>query len=276
MDLRTFSAIARPVDLRYATNRAIALAASIVLVGEAVRHLIAGAGWAQSGKLGVGLGLVVFLAWALGRELDPDEDRSAFVGAGFALIGALVWGLPSLSALFWVLLMVRLVNRTTGLRATVLDSLGLLGLGAWLSFQVFWTFGAITTIAFLLDGAMLRAHRMQIVFGTVSAILAAVSALAGGGEWLATGSWVESVALSIVLLVAFLPGFLAAGELHSVGDDTQTTLASERVRAGQTVALLAGVNSAIWGGFVGFVLLLPLWCAFLGVFAYRLFVRPSR
>lgn len=42
MNLRDFSAIARPVDFRYPTNRAITIVVSVVLVGEVIRRLLIG------------------------------------------------------------------------------------------------------------------------------------------------------------------------------------------------------------------------------------------
>jgi hypothetical protein len=83
----------------------------------------------------------VFLAWVLCRELDPDHDLSAFVAVGLALGGLFLWGLTRLVVLLWLILILRVVNRTMGLPAGILDSLAVLGLGIWLSFGGNWGYG---------------------------------------------------------------------------------------------------------------------------------------
>lgn len=269
MNLRDFSAIARPVDFRYPTNRAITIVVSVVLVGEVIRRLLIGTDLAQSSISGVALSLVVFLTWALCRELDPDQDRSAFIAAGFGLVSALVWGSPSLGVLVWLLLIVRVVNRTTGLRASFLDSLAVLALGFWLSYSTLWVIGVITAVAFFLDGALAPPHKRQFVYGCVAALVAVIAASSGGGIRATSGLWIEGGVISLVLCGAFLPVVLAVSELRSVGDETNELLSTGRVRAGQLIALLVGVTSAVIGGSVGLVLVLPLWSAVLGASVYR-------
>ena len=63
--------------------------------------------------MSLGAGIAVFLAWALGRELDPDHDWSALI----AELGtfALWFTLPSSAGLlFATLISVRLITRSTG------------------------------------------------------------------------------------------------------------------------------------------------------------------
>ena len=103
MSLRNFSAIARPVDPRFPTNRAIAALTLAVIVGDLIRRLVGGSEWLASTWAAGGIGLSVFLAWALCREIDPDRDLSAFVAAGLALVGGLLWGTPGLAVVFWLL-----------------------------------------------------------------------------------------------------------------------------------------------------------------------------
>ena len=60
--------------------------------------------------------LVVVLSWAIARELDPDYDLSAFVATGLSLVGLIMFGLPKITVLLWILLVARMVNRTRGYR----------------------------------------------------------------------------------------------------------------------------------------------------------------
>ena len=276
MDLRRISAIARPIDLRYPTNRAIAVLMAVVLAGEFFRRVLSGSEWLVAGRLGFGLSMTVFLAWALCRELDPDRDLSAFGAAGLALVGALVWGLPGIGAMFWLLLIVRVVNRTTGLRASLLDSLALLALATWLSFNGLWPCGGITAVAMVLDGSMEPANRRNIGFGVLAATLTIVAGLSGAATWSEFRFALPSVAIAVALSILFVPVIYAAGALSSVADDTKELLGTSRVRAGQMLGLFAGVSVALWAGVEGLLIMLPLWAAVLGASAFLLIQGAAR
>ena len=78
------SALPRPLDFSYASNRAAAAGFGL---GVAAAKLL-GRTW--PGSLRVGLG--TFTAWAIARELDPDEPVSALWAMPLALAASL--GLP--------------------------------------------------------------------------------------------------------------------------------------------------------------------------------------
>ncbi|MGD2206818.1 MAG: hypothetical protein PVH17_08570, partial [Anaerolineae bacterium] len=178
MKFSDITALGRPIDPNYPTNRAIAALTLVVMIGGAAYRLFAGAALFDSMLWGVGAGLAVFLAWALARELDPDHALSAFVAAGLMLIGLFFLEPPNLLMLFWLLLVLRIVNRTTGLPARPLDSLAVLGLGGWLTLQGGnWIAGLATAAAFMLDGwlpSMLGRHRLFAVLALVVTVTLAV------------------------------------------------------------------------------------------------------
>jgi hypothetical protein len=141
--LRTYilTTVGRLIDLRYPTNRAIAIVSFLITPGTALLQRPSGVTWVQNALWGAQAGLSVFLAWVLCRELDPDHDLSAFVAVGLALGGLFLWRLPRLAVLLWLILVLRVINRTSGLTAGILDSLTTLGLGIWLSFGGNWGYG---------------------------------------------------------------------------------------------------------------------------------------
>ena len=178
MKMGNISAIGRPLDPDYGTSRAIAIITGVVFLAGVIVQILSGAGWLSGARWGLSAGLTVFLSWALCRELDPDHDLSAFGAAGLGLVGLILWGLPHLLTLFWMLLAVRTMNRTTGLHATVLDAVTLVALGGWLAFQRHWGYSVITAVAFLLDAHLAPALRRQLVFTGISASIAV-----GAGLW---------------------------------------------------------------------------------------------
>lgn len=267
------TAIGRPIDPRYPTNLAIAIGAVVVAAGGTIVQRLSGERWAQSALWGLGAGLAVFLAWALCRELDPDNDLSAFVAAGLALVGLWLGGLPGFGELFWLLLITRIVNRTTGLPATVLDALGVLGLGGWLTFQGKWGYGAFTVVALLLDAQLPPRHRRQLLFAGLGVVVVVLAAILGPAVWGPEAVSLVAVGIALVGLVLFVPVIAGAREVTSLGDETEEPLRPIRVQAGQALALLTGLAVALWQGMAGLETMMPLWAAVVGAALYRL-LRP--
>ena len=280
MDLRQVSGLARPVDVHYATNRWIAGIALAVLAVAWVWRGIATGGWLAAGGWAALAAIAVFLAWALARELDPDRELAAFVAPGFMLPGLLLggagWiGLPDLAASFLLLLAVRVLNRTTGMAATLPDGLGVLGLGLWLAFEgnpVYLTAGVATLV---IDGLLpprdLRRSLQATAAGGAALLLFAATA----GALPAAAPELPALAGALVIGGLFGVAIRAAGRVNSVGDENGQPLSPTRVRAGQLLALVAALGAVLWDGHAGLVALLPLWAAITAVGAHRLAANRS-
>jgi hypothetical protein len=226
--------------------------------------LLEGVNW------GVSASFTIFLAWALGRELDPDHDLSAFVGAGLSLVLLLVVEAPSLMVILWLLLVLRLVNRTVGIPARPLDSLGVLGLGAWLTWQGDWIVGLVTACAFLLDGLLSPPLRYHLFVSGLAFVAAVVLTVFQGGLVKGGGPTTPAAISSLAMAVLFLVVIATSRELQAVGDATGEPLRPRRVQAAQGLALATALLFAWWAGTSGVLALLPLWAAILGVGLYRL------
>jgi hypothetical protein len=271
MKMKNISTIGRPVDFSYPTNRAIAILTLVIMVAAALYQGITGMPWSESFLWGLQAGLAVFLAWAMGREVDPDMALAAFVSAGLTLIGLFVRGLPNLALLFWSLLALRVVNRTTGLPASLLDSLGLLGLGTWQTFGGNPGYGALTALAFLIDGWLDPENRRQWIFAALALIATTIALVTGASTWPGDGfSWLAlGIALGLSLL--FLPVISRTPPVTSRCDRTDERVNSLRVQVGQVLAGLAGIEMALWGGMMGLLEAYALWAVIVGVILYRLF-----
>ena len=73
---RTSSALPRPLDLTFASNRL----AVVGLLGAAGLGRLTGRSWRQA----LGVGISAFLGWATARELDPDHEHSAALALGLS------------------------------------------------------------------------------------------------------------------------------------------------------------------------------------------------
>lgn len=268
MEMRNFTSIGRPIDFNYPTNRAIAIiAASVALLGTILK-------WTTDLPLlwGFSAGLTVFLTWAICREIDPDYDLSAFVAVGFALMGLLLWGLPDLGTLFWLLLTLRVVNRTTGLPATFFDSLAVLVFGGWLSFQGNWGISILTAVAFFLDAQLRSGNPQQRLFAILSGIISVI-ALALGSHGIGANDVPLALGVALGCSICFWPVFTASQTMATIADNTGAPLDGNRIQSGQILALIAGTEVALWQGIPGLAAMMPLWSAVLGAATYRLVIR---
>ena len=195
-----------------------------------------GAAWLAWGSAA---GLSVFFAWAITRELDPDHPGAALLAASLAA----VWGGYS-SGLFLLLLGMRVVNRTPGVPARLLDSLLLLGL-AWSRPNAAW----IAAAAFLLDAWLEQGLKRHYVFASLALLCMAQSDNLSGAGISPQLSW------GLLLCLSFLSLCSTVEPLRSRGDACDAPLDGGRVLAAQFLAVLAA--------------LLSVWCwQALGVYAW--------
>ncbi len=272
MKLSDVTALGRtPIDPSYPTNIAIAVLALGVTIAGTIIRLISGGALLESALWGIGAGFTLFLTWALGRELDPDHDLSAFVGAGLVLVGLWFFDAPSLLLILWLLLVLRLVNRTVGLPAKPLDLAGgprprrLVDLAGLLD-------------SGLDDGRCVSARRPVVASAQNPSVRFGPGLGRHGGpvhlsrehghgkqthhagcSCLGDDGWPVPVRDRHLSRIA-----------GSGGCVTGKPLNPRRVQAAQFLALLTALLFAWWAGGSGVVALLPLWAAMLGVSLYRL------
>jgi hypothetical protein len=270
MRMSDLTAVGRVLHPRYATHRALAALTLLAGVAGGAFHLFSGVALLESALWGVGAGFAVYFAWALGRELDPDHDLSAFVGVGLMLVGLPLFGLPSLMVLFWLLVALRVLNRTVGLPARPLDSLGVLILGGWLTWQGYWMVGLMTAVALLLDGLLPKPLRYHLLLSGFAFLATVVLSIFHGDIAMESGPTLPTVISVVVMGGLFLVVIVTSRDLEAVGDATGEPLHPKRVQAAQAFALLTALLMAWWEGASGVVALAPFWAALLGVALYRL------
>lgn len=267
MTLRDISHIGRPLDPAWPTNRAIGIIAIIV--------------WVIAGLLGMwkGLGIVdanwnalltsgsVFLAWAIGRELDPDRQPPAFLASGIMLMAITFTSAPPLLPALWILMLLRVVNRTTGLKATLFDMVGCAVLGIALVLLQHPVFGLLTALILFLD------DRLDGTYGAGS--LMAIALVVATSVMQLTLDIPESspsalAALAAVMsAVVFIPVYRRCATMEAPGDDTGDVLLPHRVRAAQAIGLLAGILVAVVLGYAGLFSMAAFWSAVLAAGVYR-------
>ena len=262
------TAIGRPLDPQYASNK------WVLLLMPLAGAISGGAKYLQGGAIAeiaiaflVGA-LVVFTSWALGRELAPDDNPTAFVSMGLAFVSLWMIESASLLLLAVALFLVRIVNRSTGLTPKLSDSIAVTALTLWAIYATHAAMlGAIGALAFFLDAFLRDGKTRQFAF--------AVLCLAGTGLFIyqngygpAGNEFYSSLTAKLVagVGVLYLGTIIFMRRLQSVGDIDCAPLSLARVRGGMLIGLLVaaqalytgvdGINSAayLWATLAGIVI----------------------
>lgn len=120
--------LGRKIDFNYTTNK--------IILGLAI--IVAAIGYFITGdiKSGLYIGGGTFLTWALAREVDPKNEYSAFYCGAMSLINLFFYKNIQLMVIFWIILLLRLVNGISGKRPTLLDLFSTLGLTIYLTINM--------------------------------------------------------------------------------------------------------------------------------------------
>jgi hypothetical protein len=271
MKEKRLSSLTRAIDLNYPTNRAITIIAFFCFFGASGFEFILRQDFFTALEYGFRAGISIFLTWAFARELDPDKELSAFFATFLGFIGLLFIPFPFLLALLLELLLIRLINRSTGLRSKSSDALILLLLSSWISLQGLWVFGLLTAIAFFLDSFLPEPNLKNRAFGAAAFIITIFCILNYGGTgqvYFGIESKIESILFVIATTLLFVPKILMSRKIDSRGDSTGTPLYPVRVQGAQILALLSIFMLTILDGWQAVGSLMPVWAAILGISLY--------
>ena len=255
--------IGRPVDLRVSTNRAVVLLSSTVLLAGLAVSLVRGEAFGPALISGLTWAGSAFLAWVLARETDPDRWYSAFFAAAGGLASAVLLGPPSFPFLFWFVIGLRYIDRSTGVAPGVLDFATLYGIKLWLGFTAHWTVPLLTFPTVFFADLQRLPRGLQIALPLALPVAAAILGAVRGWHFLVPDwGWVEIGVLSAVALLA-VPVIVSYRSVKSVGDRTGEPLKPHRVQWAIGWTVVAAVILS-FSGTSTIQDLGPLWAAFAG------------
>lgn len=273
------TSIGRPLYPQVPSNRAVLillpallLALTLVVWWLGWPGRVAG-GFADALLFGMKVALAAFLAWALARELLPDDNAAAFLAMAAVVALWLLLPMDHLLLLICALMLSRIANRSTGLAPRVWDYALVAALALYTEYQFYAALDAatspaiawITALGFALDGwfqrrdpdpdTRLAGHWWGPVFAIV---LVAASLLLAG--WQEIPLW--PTALSAAPLASMppwhwlVPGLVIVAygwmmwrqtQPRSHGDCDQRRLRLDRVRAAQLLVALLAILPAVTG-----------------------------
>ena len=239
-----YTSIGRTLDPAVPSNRAVlALLPLAAILGAAVTWA-GGSDLFQVLQQAVRFVLILFAAWALARELDPDHGPVAFIGLAVGLVVALV--VPSAGVLiaYVTLGLIRIVNRSTGLVANRADSVALMVLSILVIYlSESPAFGVVAALAFILDGSLKDPLRHQWGFALIcfgATVVYMVDHHVGLVQISTPDSLFDWVAL--LFLTMFGLNILITRSVRCRSDVHDRPLDVNRVRGGMLVALCAALQ----------------------------------
>jgi hypothetical protein len=273
--LGRLTSLVRLMDFRRASNRLIALA-SVIVSGSALGYgLYEGRSLLEAVARAVQLGLGVFLAWAIARELDPDRPESA---AAATLIGAvlLFTGSPRLGGVLAVLLVMRIVLRSPGRPPTVVDLVFLVALAAYnLPTPLGLPAAVALGIALVADSRLPEPAPAHVA---MAGVVITLGVIAGGIyfgsfriDWAEPTGWEWAFLALVGLALATLRVPAPAAT-----DDRRAPLSRSRLVWATWLGVSAGVATVVFTGGTAVPKLSPVWAALIAVAFSRRIAIGSR
>ena len=274
------SSIARPLEPQYPTNRAVLILLPLIALGTgAAAFFLRDAGLAGAVSTGIGGLLAAFLAWALGREVDPDRNEAAFVAMALTVVAIGLGWAPALWVLTLTLMATRIVVRTVG-QAAKLSDLALVTVLAGMAVFVdgYWAMGLVAGFAMAVDLLYDRKRTLNLVFAAFATGFSMFAVVQRGGDWGAItlqplGMVDPAWSLAALILTALSAIFiLTCPPVTSLCDASSEPLERRRVRGGAVIVVLFA-TAAMFEAQAGLLATLPVWTVLAGLVAGRVWPR---
>ena len=243
------TSIGRPLDRSFATNRAVSRLMPLAGIAAGAASALRGGSGAQIAAAVLAGVIVVFGAWALARELAPDDNPAAFVSMALAFGTLLLVDSPSLLLLVATLLLVRIVNRSVGLAARTSDSILVVGLVISAIHSTHSPlFGVVGAQAFAFDALLRDGHRHQCIFAALCLAGTGIFGLQHGID-VDDAAPLPALVLGLVVAISLLYVVMITltRRIVSSGDATGAPLSLSRVRGGMAIGLLAASQALVLG-----------------------------
>lgn len=248
--MKQLTSIGRPVDPRYPSNLAVAVFSGVMFVVFVAVNLLDDVSVGDSLQEGFSVAVFAFLAWAIGREIDPDYNLTAYVAMILAVGAYHVWGGSNLLGVALVMMGLRLVNRTTGLKPMIGDNVVItLGAGV-LSAMGHPLLGVATVVAFGLNALLDDPDSPNgWVFGGVALVATVIGALLADSIERDFALDTEWAIVAGVIGVLYLGVALTTQTTFvSVGDHRNTALSRLRIMWARLLLLGVAVGWLLWAG----------------------------
>lgn len=274
MQISKFTALARPLDISYRSNFSIIILSIIILLaGFFYTWGFLDNGFSDSIWWAFQAALSVFLAWALGREIDPDVKPTAFLAIPFSLILFYFTGSYQWWVLIAMILILRVCNHITGISVTWADVILCLGLCAYLCWEGHYLVGFAFAASFLADNQLPPANKLSKWFALVALVLGIISLVIEPVQlqhhaYLFTGWWIAAM---VVVSMIYLLAIREYKRPHSTEDYRVQALNGNRVQTAQVIVLVFSLVIYLSQNFDQSLAIGPIWAVILSVALMRIY-----
>lgn len=271
--IHQYTSLSRTIDPKYSTNIAIAVWVALFFV------VALGIKWVGSMEFWPGLlwsggaSIAVFVAWGLGRELDPDYEASAFLAAAFTSIFSFYQPLPGLLFIIVWMMSVRMLVRTTGMPAKTTDGVIIFLLGALLVLDEQIFTGLALTLLFTADALLEKPLKRQLIFALGILGITILYWAIGLERSLYFRLDTLHFILTGITALLFIFRILLLYRPASQGDVVPEYISRKRLQTAQVLTLLLALSVTLAYGKAGLYQTMPLWCVMAAVGSMKFFGR---
>jgi len=274
MQASNFSALARPLDVSYRSNLVVIFLCLLsFFIALPYQWLYLDTAFLDSLWWAAQASMTVFFSWALGREIDPDVNTSAFLAIPFSLIAFYFAENTDWLALLAFLMILRICSHVCGQKLKVSDIVLVLGLTAFLCWRGQYILGFSTAVVLLADYALSPVNRKSLWYALAALLLSIVGGLffrkdLGYEALVFPEAWLLGVALNSLVFVAVINSYKRP---HSTEDYKVQPLNGSRMQAAQLIVLLTLLFMFFVYGYGSALSLAAVWAAIVATNLSRLY-----
>lgn len=263
MEIR--SALLRPIDLDYPDNRIIIYLSTVIFIASISYQILSGERLNEAIIWAGRSALSIFFAWAITKEIDPDNPHAALIAAGLCVCCLLFLESPFILPLVLLLFLFRITNRISGIIPTLFDSILILLTGTYLIYTGNWIQGLLMSFAFFMDTRLNEPIKRHFIFAFICLIISLFVLYRSNIEILFPSQY--QIFILLLLIVFSIVKIINTGIPRTLSDVKSKPLSKERIIATRMIALLAGLLT-LFGGLNSFISIFPLWTAIGGSTVY--------
>ncbi len=274
MAIAKMTALGRPISTGYLTNKIIIIIFFVVLILTLAVFIYRGEPFTAALISAFSSAAAIFLSWAIGRELDPANEWSAFVALPFIYFVFFTAGHPSLLTLFFTILCCRLLNRTCGLQPFKIDALLLFVMGILLYFNNFYFALPYLILIFFIDALAKPAYRFQFISGLVGSAGYLIMLLVFRPEFTLfmpeTVAVIYPAAAVIMVLLSVVCVSYMTRHDRVLDDLNRAEINNHRVNAARFLTAAWIITEILCGGVIILLQIYPMVIIFGSIFLYHL------
>lgn len=249
--MEIFGVLNRPLDVRYPTNRLILILAAIAGGFAGLQALLGGGEFWLAGNYGFMSGAAVFFGWAICREIDPNNERAAFLAAVFGWALHFWVGPLNFLGMLLLVMMLRLHNRVTGYLPTWVAMAVPAVISIWLGYSGHWEFTVLAGFGLLLE-SRLYGSLEKVGLAGLALSLAGLVGLGTSGAPLYEDLRLPGILITLALIILWRV-FVGRYRIATKDDRGGQWLDAGRLRAAQWFVLSAVIFLFVLGGTNGLV-----------------------